>query len=176
MIKVIRANVFIVKFVRIFEFLVNIIIYLYYKFRYLNYSKDLRFLGENVFFGRNVSIYKPNNIFLGDNVYIGDDVVIHAYDDVLIGNDCSIAAGVKIISGNHRFSTKTVPIRVQGHTNKPITIEEDCWLGFNVTVLAGSKIGRGSIIGANVVVSGGIEPFSIIKTAQPSKSRRFDDK
>ncbi|MEO1186848.1 MAG: DapH/DapD/GlmU-related protein, partial [Cyanobacteria bacterium J06636_27] len=42
-----------------------------------------------------------------------------------------------------------------------IVIEDDCWLGHNVTVLDGVKIGKGSIIGAGSVVNQNIPPFSI---------------
>lgn len=34
-----------------------------------------------------------------------------------------------------------------------IVIEEDCWLGGNVTVLPGVRIGRGSVVGAASVVT-----------------------
>ena len=45
---------------------------------------------------------------------------------------------------------------------KPVSIGSDVWIGANVVVLDGVKIGHGSIIGANSVVTKNVEPYSII--------------
>jgi galactoside O-acetyltransferase len=44
---------------------------------------------------------------------------------------------------------------------RPIIIEDGAWIGANATILKGAKIGRGSIIGANAVVTGEIPPMSV---------------
>ena len=41
-------------------------------------------------------------------------------------------------------------------------IEDDCWLGYNVAIMPGVKIGKGSVIGANAVVTKDVEPYSIM--------------
>ena len=61
-----------------------------------------------------------------------------------------------------------------GHSNiyksspKPIIIENDVWLGMNVTVLKGVTIGEHSIIGANSVVTKDI-PANSIAAGNPCK-------
>ena len=42
-----------------------------------------------------------------------------------------------------------------------IIIEDDCWLGSHVTVTKGVRIGKGSVIGANSVVTKDIPPYSV---------------
>ena len=37
----------------------------------------------------------------------------------------------------------------------------DVWIGANVTITAGTKIGEGAIIGANSIVTKDIEPYTI---------------
>ncbi len=51
----------------------------------------------------------------------------------------------------------------QGMTEtKPVTIEDDVWIGTRVIILPGLTIGRGSILGAGTVVTKDIPPFSVV--------------
>ncbi len=42
-----------------------------------------------------------------------------------------------------------------------MNIGNDVWIGENVTIIGGAKIGDGAIIGSNAVVTKDIEPYSI---------------
>ena len=44
----------------------------------------------------------------------------------------------------------------------PVIIEDDVWLGCNVTILKGVTIGRGSVVAAGAVVTKSCEPYSLI--------------
>ena len=44
---------------------------------------------------------------------------------------------------------------------KPITIEDNCWICSNVTIIGGVTIGEGSVIGAGSVVTKNIPPHSL---------------
>jgi len=44
----------------------------------------------------------------------------------------------------------------------PVVIEDECWIGANVTILKGVTIGRGSVVAAGAVVTKSCEPYSII--------------
>ena len=44
----------------------------------------------------------------------------------------------------------------------PVVIEDDAWLGFNVTVLKGVVIGRGAVIGAASVVTTDVPPWTVV--------------
>ncbi len=45
--------------------------------------------------------------------------------------------------------------------SEPIVIEDKVWIGSNVVVLPGVRIGRGSVIGAGSVVSRDIPPMVV---------------
>lgn len=44
----------------------------------------------------------------------------------------------------------------------PVVIEDDVWIGANVTILKGVTIGRGSVVAAGAVVTKSCPPYSII--------------
>jgi acetyltransferase-like isoleucine patch superfamily enzyme len=62
---------------------------------------------------------------------------------------------------NHVYDRTDIPIRSQGTTRLGITIEDDVWVGANVTFLDGAVVGRGCVIGAGSVVRGKIPPYCI---------------
>lgn len=43
-----------------------------------------------------------------------------------------------------------------------MVIEDDVWIGANVTITAGITIGRGSVLAAGAVVTKDVPPFSIM--------------
>jgi acetyltransferase-like isoleucine patch superfamily enzyme len=69
-----------------------------------------------------------------------------------------------------------VPISEQGFRGGPIEIGEDCWIGRGVIVTGNVKVGRGSVIGANAVVTRDIPEYSVAVgvPAKVIKNRRGD--
>ncbi len=77
--------------------------------------------------------------------------------NVLIAGMCYIVAG-----GTHGFDRTDVPVVRQAMVSKGgVTVEDNCWIGANVTVLDGVTIGRDSIIGAGAVVARSLPEFVI---------------
>ena len=60
----------------------------------------------------------------------------------------------------------------EGRYDRDIVVEEDVWMGINVTLLNGAHIGRGAIIGAGCVVTGEIPPYAIA-VGNPCQIKRF---
>lgn len=126
-------------------------------------------IGDNFSLGRNGIIECTGVIReLGDELIIGNDVGIAANafisvrGKVEIGNSCIFGPGVKIFSENHNFNDLEIPIFLQGATKKGVKIGEDCWVGANVTILDGVKIGKKVVIAAGSVVNKDIPDYSII--------------
>lgn len=113
-------------------------------------------------------------ISIGKNCFIGEYNIIRGQGGVRIGNDVYTGPMVQIVAVNHVYSDPDQPIREQGITAQGIVIEDDVWLGANVTVVDGVTIGRGSIIGAGAVVTSDIPPYSIAvgTPAKPIRDRR----
>ena len=115
------------------------------------------------------------NIELGDYVYLNSGTVIYSGNGVKIGNNVLIGPNCNIVPVNHNFENPDLPIRLQGFqpSRGGIIIEEDVWLGANVTILDGAFIKKGSIIGANSTVIGEVKGYSIYagSPAKKIKSR-----
>jgi acetyltransferase-like isoleucine patch superfamily enzyme len=81
---------------------------------------------------------------------------------VSIGRNVIMGQHVAFHAEAHNFERTDIPIRAQGVTMKPITIEDDCWIGANATFLGGAYVAKGSIVGAGAVVNKTFPAFSII--------------
>lgn len=81
---------------------------------------------------------------------------------VVIGNDCIFGEGVKVYDHNHVFNLYSKPIYKSGFSCKPVEIEDNCWIGSNVVILPGTKVGKGSVIGAGTVLKGVVPPNTVV--------------
>ncbi|WP_317042156.1 LbetaH domain-containing protein [Tenacibaculum jejuense] len=114
-------------------------------------------------------------IVFGDNVQLNDYVHITAMNKVVIGNNVLMASKIYISDCSHGFyeggerdsSPESIPIDREYKINF-IVIEDNVWLGEFVSVLPGVRIGKGSIIGANSVVTKDI-PSNSIAIGVPAK-------
>lgn len=148
---------------------------------YIRGSKHISW-GENFTSGVNLRVdADPINLIvskcvleIGNNVQVNDYVHIGAVSKVVIGNNVLIASKVYISDHNHGFYSgisQSSPDMVP--ENRPIQalpvfIEDNVWLGEQVSVLPGVTIGKGSIIGANSVVSKSI-PSNCIAVGIPAR-------
>jgi len=102
------------------------------------------------------------SIVFGDNCTVNPYTVIYGHGGVQIGDNVRIATHSVIVPANHVFADPDVPIYQQGVTAEGIVIEDDVWIGANVTILDGSHIGHGCVVAAGSVVRGYHAPMSVI--------------
>lgn len=126
-------------------------------------------INPNVIVGSNVKIYPgvqffgDGQIVIGNNVSIGNGTLLYASKDagIFIGDDTIIAAQSYIVDANHGIK-KDVLIRQQPCESEKIVIGSDVWIGANVTVLMGSTVGDGVVIGAKSLVNSNVEAEAIV--------------
>jgi acetyltransferase-like isoleucine patch superfamily enzyme len=110
-------------------------------------------------------------------IVIGDDCgmnggVICACEKVEIGNSVLIGANVLIADTDfHPLSVAERQRDGQAGAVRPIVIEDNVFIGANVIVLKGVRIGRGSVIGAGSVVASDIPP-DVIAAGNPARPLR----
>jgi len=108
------------------------------------------------------------NIALGDYCGVNIYSILYGHGGLVIGDYVQIAAHSVVIPANHGFSSLDIPIWKQPLSKKGIQIENDVWVGANVTILDGVKIGRGAVIGAGSVVTKSIMSFAVV-TGNPAE-------
>ncbi|MEO1297830.1 MAG: DapH/DapD/GlmU-related protein [Cyanobacteria bacterium J06636_16] len=101
--------------------------------------------------------------YIGRGTNINGPAFIGSSEDapVYIGKYCAIAHNLRIRTRNHNYSYPNLQDRFQRKYNLPLLdafkgktiIGNNVWIGDNVLVLPGAKIGDGSIIGAGAVVT-----------------------
>ena len=64
-----------------------------------------------------------------------------------------IGPNVTMIAENHVFNEHGVSIKDQGVAQKGIQIDDNVWIGANVTILDGVHVSSGVVIGANTLVT-----------------------
>lgn len=98
---------------------------------------------------------------IGNNFHATRNLTIQCAGEITIGDDVLMASDVLIINYNHG----TDPA-VSSYLDNPlevstVRIEDGVWIGNNVIILPGVKIGKKSIIGAGSVVTKDVPEYSI---------------
>lgn len=116
------------------------------------------------------------DVIIGDKTRIGLSNTI--IGPVTIGNDVRLAQNITLSGLNHNYEDVSLPIHVQGVYTSPIIVEDDCWIGANVVVVAGVTIGKHSIVAAGCIVTKNIPPFSVAvgNPARVIKTYNFETK
>jgi len=127
--------------------------------------------------GRGVKLGDRNQLAVGagQTLQIGDETSTHMgcyiAGDVEIGRYCLFSANIFVSSFDHNFrhqpelliKDQDLVVRrgsVEAQSKKTV-IEDDCWIGWGAVLRRGITVGKGSIVGANSVVTKDIPPYSI---------------
>ncbi len=131
---------------------------------------------DDVIISRNCVIQgKTGPVFIGKRTDIGCNTIISSVTGISIGN-CVLIAGNCYIGGARYYTGEiSLPIMDQGIYSKgAVSVGDDSWLGANVTVLDGVKIGKGCVVGAGAVVTRNLPDYSIAMGA-PAKIAQTRD-
>ena len=132
-------------------------------------------IGENSLFIVNNRSNEEIQLTVNSNVYIGRHNFITVGKSVFINEYCIIGDNCSLIGAGKIFKNPLVPYAMSGiNFEKSIYIGVNCWLGNNVSIVGNVKIGHGSIIGANSLVTKDIPPFSMVIGSPAKIIKSFD--
>jgi acetyltransferase-like isoleucine patch superfamily enzyme len=104
----------------------------------------------------------PPRLVIEAGASIGMGATIAAAREVVLGEHVMLARNVYIADHGHAFEDVQTPSMLQGIRDvRPVSIGDGVWLGQNVCVLPGVRIGRHSVIGANSVVTRDVPDFCV---------------
>lgn len=122
-----------------------------------------------------ISARRPGSVLtVGDNFSMTGGVLV-AEDSVTIGQDVMVGANCTIADTDfHPLEPGERRANPIAGSTRPIVIEDDVFIGMECLILKGTRIGKGSVIGARSVVSGEIPP-GVIAAGNPARIiRRLD--
>lgn len=136
---------------------------------------NLGYFGKNASLGIPADLKKPKNIYLHDFARIGRRSTIMTMGDskFIMKRGCLTSEGLVVVTSNHH---QQIGYFLTGGNEdniyRDIIVEEDVWIGINVTLLSGAHIGRGAIIGAGAVVRKPIPPYAVV-VGNPGRIIKF---
>lgn len=111
---------------------------------------------------------------LGDNVNFNGIKVIGG-GNVRIGNNFHSGSGCRIMTTIHNYDRGTKIPYDETVIHKNVIIEDNVWLGIDVTILPGVTVGEGAIIQACSVVTSDVAPCAIAG-GHPAKIFKYRDR
>ena len=120
------------------------------------------------------------NVFMYEDTKIENSTISAVLAKFIMKRGSAAAEGLSVHTGNHMqvvgkfYRTVTNKDKIDSGKvfDKDIIVEEDVWIGCNVTLLAGAHLGRSSVIAAGAVVTTDVPPYCIAGGV-PAKPIKF---
>jgi acetyltransferase-like isoleucine patch superfamily enzyme len=118
-----------------------------------------------------VTIVQSNRLSVGKHFGCNSGTYINAIGRITMGDYVLLGSNVTISSGMHPIDGAFPPIFARPVVPQPIAIEDDVWIAAGAVILPGVTLRRGTVIGANAVVSSDTEEYGVYVGAPAKKSR-----
>ncbi len=116
-------------------------------------------LDETAFVRAPVHVDYGTYISVGARTFVNMGLTALDVAPIRIGADCQIGPHVQLLTPTHPVEPQ--PRRDKLEAARPITIEDNVWLGGGVIVCPGVTIGENSVVGAGAVVTRDVPPNSL---------------
>lgn len=133
----------------------NIVIHFYGKENFLKIGNNISAGKLELFFGND------GRCMLGDNLSIQQAVCRISQATFKIGEGCMLSNGIVVMTHDehHIFDCMT---HERINFARDVIIEDQVWVGYRVTLLGGTRIGTGSIVGTGAVTSSGFKDHVVL--------------
>lgn len=129
--------------------------------RYELVRRIFKYCGKNVNVEYGANFGSGRDIEIGDNSGLGINCCIPS--NTKLGANVMMGPNCYILAQNHAFDRKDIPMIQQGFSQRRQTIiEDDVWIGRNVTMTPGRTIKKGTIVAACTVLTKDFPEYSII--------------
>lgn len=114
-----------------------------------------------------------SGLSVGHNIHVNFGANWVCDGGLTIGDNVHISSNCTIYTRNHNWRGNALPYDTE-NISRPVAIGRNTWIGVNVTIVPGTQIGEGVIIGAGAVVHGIVPDFTILGAAAPIKLMERD--
>lgn len=121
-----------------------------------------------------VTFVQTNRIAIGAHFGVNTGTYINGIGGITMGDHVLIGSNVTISSGMHEIEGRLPPVFARPAIPKAITIESDVWIGAGAVIMPGIRLRRGTVIGANAVVTKDTDEYSVM-VGIPAKKLRTRD-
>lgn len=105
-------------------------------------------------------IRAPYRLSIGKGSIIGDNAILDARNNLRIGKHVNLSSNVSIYTEQHDY--RDPMFLYNNKKDKSVEINDRVWIGSNVTILPGVKIGEGAVCCAGCVVTKDIAPYDVV--------------
>ena len=142
----------------------------------------LRLLGARI--GRRVVLHDVRffnayrrgfgGLAIGDECFLGDECLFDLAEGIVLESQVTLAERVLVLTHmnvgyhDHPLQSRFPPMAA------PVLIERGSFVGANVTILAGVKIGAGSFVAAGSVVTEDVAPKTLVAGVPARRIRSLD--
>lgn len=116
--------------------------------------------------------YAYGTVRIGSGTYVNRDGYFEGEAPITIGDQVSIGPGVTFLTVGHRIGPSSR--RAGAFDIRPVTVEDGAWIGANVTVLPGVRIGAGAVVAAGAVVTQNVPPNTLVAGIPARVKRALD--
>ena len=133
---------------------------------YVNWKKKLGYCHPTAGIVNPTYILGPENVIMEEDTVIKDATIMTPVCKFTMKKHSGAAPGLCVLTGNHMrvigrfYRSIKQEEKVEGY-DKSVIVEEDCWIGANVTLLQGVVVRRGTTLAAGAVVNKSTLPYSI---------------
>lgn len=129
-------------------------------------------IGKGSRIGIGTKIDEPKGILIGNNVFINEYCHLDGRGGLIIGDSTSISIYSRIITATHKLGSSDF-----SYFPNTVRIGDHVWIGAGATILDGSIINCGTVIGAGCVFKGKSKegevyignPARSVKTIEPGE-------
>lgn len=140
------------------------------------------YMAKDAYLASDVVVFSKRNLFLYENTSLpSGSLILNPRSKFIMKRGSFSSYNLCVCPGNHMplvgMWKRNVTDAMKDELDKEhkydrdIIVEEDVWMGINVTLLNGAHIGRGCIVGAGCVISGEWPPYAII-VGNPASIKR----
>lgn len=120
-------------------------------------DENALFMIENdssIYYGADIILFKGAKLTIG-NSFINSDCRIRCHSAITIGDGCAISHGLVIMDSDAHLlngSKNTAPVVIGNHV----------WIGTQVTILSGVRVGDGAVIAAGSLVTKDVSSGALV--------------